>query len=1040
MPPSPAAGRRHTELVGRDAQLAVLADRVAALADGRGGLVLLAGEPGIGKTRLAEEAVALARAAGAASIWAAAVEGDGAPPLWPWIQVLRRLGRSERALARTVDASELTPAARFAQSDAVAEELRTAAAAGPLIVVLDDLHWADSATVRVLAFVAATARSIPCLLLATYRADELPRADVAALARAGTTLIVPPLDDDAAGTLLARSVGGDVTAAAAAAIVERSAGNPLFVWEYGQLLAATGRRDVAPGAVPIAVAAVIERRLARIPQDALASLQAAAVLGAIVAPVDVARVAGVDEDAVDDAFGAAGSVGLLTTGDAAGRVAFAHALIRDVVLDGIGRERRADLHARAAELWAARIPAEPGLHALVAEHLQQAGPAHAASASEHWEAAARRATDVLADEEAAACFARARVGAAPRRQAELLADEGDARLRSGDLVGARRCFEEVVTAAAALGLPQLRARAALGIGGGPAAWEVPLGDRHHADLVAAALDALPADAHALRSMLLARLSVSAATPDTMDLARARAEDALSLAQRVGDDVLIGRALAAVADAYGGPAHTMRRREHADAIVELAMAAGDPMLELVGYRFRIVADLEAGDIAAADSGIEAFARLSAGLRHPLVAWYVPLFRGMRALLAGDLEAAARFRALVLDDADATGSVNARVLAYTLGWGIDDAIGAHSDDFDLATIFDHDPAEWASLAAGLAVAALVDGDRQRAGSLLRLHTRNGLRRVGDDGEVLVTLIMFGRVAVALGDLDAVGAVYGRLAPFAGLWSVDGIGACVWGPVDLDLGSLALALGRRDDARRHFADARAALARVRAPLLTAGLDAAAAALGDGEVTEAGATLAPAAGANTFRREGQFWTLGYRGRTIRVKDTKGLRDLDRLLAHPGVELHVLDLAGGPGERSGRGRPGGGDLGELLDAQARAEYRRRVGELDRELDDAEAVGDADRAERARRERDFIAAELAAALGLGGRPRRSGDPAERARKAVTGRIRLTIGRIEDDHPELARHLANSVRTGTYCVYEPEAVTHWEQGPSGIATRDLAPPG
>ena len=111
MPPSPAVGRRHTELVGRDAQLDVLADRVAALADGRGGLVLLAGEPGIGKTRLAEEAVALARAAGAASIWAAAVEGDGAPPLWPWIQVLRRLGRSERALARTVDASELTPAA-----------------------------------------------------------------------------------------------------------------------------------------------------------------------------------------------------------------------------------------------------------------------------------------------------------------------------------------------------------------------------------------------------------------------------------------------------------------------------------------------------------------------------------------------------------------------------------------------------------------------------------------------------------------------------------------------------------------------------------------------------------------------------------------------------------------------------------------------------------------------------------------------------------------------------------------------------------------
>ena len=123
-------------------------------------------------------------------------------------------------------------------------------------------------------------------------------------------------------------------------------------------------------------------------------------------------------------------------------------------------------------------------------------------------------------------------------------------------------------------------------------------------------------------------------------------------------------------------------------------------------------------------------------------------------------------------------------------------------------------------------------------------------------------------------------------------------------------------------------------------------------------------------------------------------------------------------GARSGR-RPG-----RLLDAQARAEYRRRLAELEDELADAEQCADLGRAERARAERDFIAAELAAALGLGGRPRRTGDPAERARKAVAGRIRLTIGRIDRGAPDLARHLTNAVRTGTFCVYRPESPVDW----------------
>jgi hypothetical protein len=180
-------------------------------------------------------------------------------------------------------------------------------------------------------------------------------------------------------------------------------------------------------------------------------------------------------------------------------------------------------------------------------------------------------------------------------------------------------------------------------------------------------------------------------------------------------------------------------------------------------------------------------------------------------------------------------------------------------------------------------------------------------------------------------------------------------------------------------------------------------------------------------FRREGQFWTLTFGGATVRMKHAKGLDDLARLLREPGRAHHVLDLAGAGSRRAGTPPTviASGDLGELLDAQARGEYRRRLAELDDELADAEACADLARAEKARAEHDFLAAELSAALGLSGRPRRAGDPVERARKAVSGRIRLSIGRIEHEHPALGHHLRHAVATGTYCVYDPEVPTVWD---------------
>lgn len=187
-----------------------------------------------------------------------------------------------------------------------------------------------------------------------------------------------------------------------------------------------------------------------------------------------------------------------------------------------------------------------------------------------------------------------------------------------------------------------------------------------------------------------------------------------------------------------------------------------------------------------------------------------------------------------------------------------------------------------------------------------------------------------------------------------------------------------------------------------------------------------------NAIAREGEFWTLSYGGRVVRLKDTKGLRDLARLLGSPGTEIAAVDLAGiaTPVSRgSGRaaadaGLAAQGDAGELLDERARQEYRQRLLDLEAEVNDAEASNDPERASRARQERDFIIDELGAAVGLMGRSRRALDPAERARKAVTWRLRDTITRIAASDAELGRHLRHSVRTGAFCVYDPAVPTPW----------------
>jgi tetratricopeptide (TPR) repeat protein len=243
----------------------------------------------------------------------------------------------------------------------------------------------------------------------------------------------------------------------------------------------------------------------------------------------------------------------------------------------------------------------------------------------------------------------------------------------------------------------------------------------------------------------------------------------------------------------------------------------------------------------------------------------------------------------------------------------------------------------------------------------------------------------------------------------------------------GHAARAAVEREAARAAIAEAGAALP---AQVVTSGPPGAARDPA-GSVRAAVTSTARTSGSDgRFRCEGEYWLISFGGETCRLRDAKGLRYLRRLLAEPGREWLALDLAGGladEGESSGRTRAALGDAGPALDARAKAAYRRRLVEIETDLAEAEHLGDAARAAQAMADRAFIARELARAVGLGGRDRRTASATERARVSVTRAIRHALSRIHAHAPRLGAHLDHAIRTGTYCAYEPDpaANVHWD---------------
>jgi DNA-binding SARP family transcriptional activator len=374
-------------IVGRGEELRQLDNAFERAARGTGGVVFIQGEPGIGKTRLVTEFAASAGTAEATVRWGRCPESAGAPPLWPWTAVLddlladldeqgtaggtdprlQLLGplRSSRAAATgTTEIGESLPA-RFRLFETIFSVLQDAARRrGALVVVLEDFHWADVASVQLLQHLAARVQVARILMVVTYRASDLaeghPLADALgalAIHRGVSLRTLAGLTAAQVGELVGQSTGDAVAGPLLQTIWERTGGNAFFVTELVSLLVSEKRLNTgdAVRSIPPGVLGVIRRRLARLPDQTNAVLAIAAVLGREFDLTMVQSISGLDAEEVLDAIEVAVLTNLVgEQGEDGEAFHFVHALTHDAVYQGIGRSQRSRLHARAAQTMQAR--------------------------------------------------------------------------------------------------------------------------------------------------------------------------------------------------------------------------------------------------------------------------------------------------------------------------------------------------------------------------------------------------------------------------------------------------------------------------------------------------------------------------------------------------------------------------------------------------------------------------------------------------------------------------------------------------------------
>jgi tetratricopeptide (TPR) repeat protein len=874
--------------------------------------------------------------------------------------------------------------------------------------------------------------------------------------------------------LVAELIGGAPTDQLTAAVAARTGGNPFFVRELLRLLVAEGGLDAALEGerieVPPLVRDVLLRRAAQLSGPTRRLLDAAAVAGRrtplrlLEAVLDEAGDAGTVRRGADEAQAAR-----LVTIEAQDLL-FAHDLVREALVAELDAGERRRLHLAVAH--ALRSSGRADLpRAEIAGHLLDALPdgdpdeAAAAALAAGREALAQHApTDAVRQLERGVAALDGGSGGSGGSGADptpLLIALGDAHTVAGERAAARDAYQAAATAARSRGDAEQLAVAALGFAG---VMGSPRPDPERVEMLEEALAARPDAQDALTVRLTARLAHALLFSDQRQRRGELAEAAVALGREIGDDQALAAALYVWNIVHVTSANYAERLAAADELLALGRASSSEEAEAWALHFHAHHMAEGGDLAAFDADVAASEAIARRTHNATWQWTALLHRAMRATMQGrfaDGEALG-------DEAFALGSRSQQELAGA-------TFGAHLvalrtwqgrlDEIEPLIVsgagrFPELPAVWAAVPYAHAE---LGRTAEAADELRRAVASHVLEDIPGAQSWTVALAMLARAAALTGDAEVAARVRDLLVPLADRHVVGPFADCYFGPASLYVGLCAATVGDLDAAGDRFDRAlvqatavgarpvaawtRAELADVldhrdgagdraagdRAAALRAEAAAELAELGmprhlarlDQAVASASAPVAAPPPAepppNEFRRTPTGWSIAYDGRTVEVRPTKGLADIHRLLAAPGVELHVLELAQ---EADGATAPGGASRQPVLDERAKAQFRDRVLTLQAEVDDARECADIVRAERAEAELDFVVAELAAGLGFGGRDRTMTDAAERARQAVRARIRYSLDRLGRVHPALGRHLDRALVTGSFCSYQPERPTVW----------------
>ncbi|HEX8066026.1 MAG TPA: protein kinase [Thermoleophilaceae bacterium] len=841
--------------VGREAEVERLRASLEDALAGRGRLVMLVGEPGIGKTRTALELVTYSRLRGARVLIGRAHEAEGAPAYWPWVQVARAYiaerGAGELAADMgpgAADIAQVVPElhqvipdlaepptsdpeqARFRLFDSITTFLRNASRREPLVIVLDDLHWADAPSLLLLEFLARELSGSRLLVIGTYRDVELSRRHplshvLAELARESLVERVPLRGLTRAD--VARFI--EVTASIrppdrlVRAVHDETEGNPFFVSEIVSLLASEDRlgpdtdlSDVLV-TIPQGVREVVGRRLDRLSQDCNWVLSAASVVGRQL-PVDVLAPVVCDEvqsevphragevsrerllEVLDEAVAAR-----LVHPDGPGRYSFSHALVREALYEELGVTRRVRLHRRVGETLERLYGEDPDEHLdELAHHFLEAQDLD--RAVDYSIRAADRAMSLLAYEEAADLFGRAlqafelRGAASGEDQARLHNCLGEAQSRAGDSRQAKDTFYRAADAARRAGAGWELAQAALGVA---RKLEIGVIERSLIELIEEALEAIGSDQPALRAELLASLGY-AVYFESRERADALTREAVDLARDVEDGHALAGALAARHYVSWGPERLEERLQVASELIEVATRSGDRDLAVEGRGLRLVDELERGNMAAADAELEAYAREAKELRQPNYLRIAKIRGSMRALLAGRLdEAGELFDATTPELETASRMLDPNtlqagaVVLFELH-RLRGRLGELRDPFE--RFAEHYPAVPAWRCA-LALVQLEAGDPETAAAELERLAADDFSGIPRDANWLVAMVLLSMVAARLDDRSCADKLYDLILPYADRVVVVGGGWTCVGSASHYLGRLAAMLGRTADAERHY-----------------------------------------------------------------------------------------------------------------------------------------------------------------------------------------------------------------------------------------------